>query len=275
MDMENNLFTLPDGRKVCPLGQGTYLMGRRRDEEIEALRRGIDLGLSVIDTAEMYGTESLVGEAVRGMRDKAYIVSKVLPGNASYEGTKRACEGSLRRLGTDYIDLYLLHWTGRHPFAETVRAMVELQQEGKIIRWGMNNLDVDDMERIAALPHGGECATDQVLYNLTNRGVEYDLIPWCASRRMPVMAYTPLGEGRLRDDSTLAGIARRHGATPVQVMLAWVMRGGNVVAIPKASSVAHVEENAKSLGLTLAEEELRRIDAAFPPPSGKIPLAGW
>lgn len=197
MDMENNLFTLPDGRKVCPLGQGTYLMGRRRDEEIETLRRGIDLGLSVIDTAEMYGTESLVGEAVRGMRDKAYIVSKVLPGNASYEGTKRACEGSLRRLGTDYIDLYLLHWTGRHPFAETVRAMVELQQEGKIIRWGMSNLDVDDMERIAALPHGGECATDQVLYNLTNRGVEYDLIPWCASRRMPVMAYTPLGEGGL------------------------------------------------------------------------------
>ena len=263
------------GQQVCPLGQGTYQMGRRRNEELQALRRGIDLGLTLIDTAEMYGTEELVGEAVRGCRDKAFIVSKVLPGNASYEGTKRACERSLRRLGTDYIDLYLLHWIGRYPFAETVRALVELQQEGKIRQWGMSNLDVDDMERILALPHGKDCAANQVLYNLKERGIEYDLMPWSEQHKMPVMAYTPLGEGRLRSHRTLEEIARRHAATPTQVMLAWVMRKGNVIAIPKASSAAHVEENARSLDVSLTEEDLRDIDKAFPPPTRKVHLAGW
>ena len=271
----NRLITFRDGQQVCLLGQGTYRMGRRRSEEIRALRRGIDLGLTLIDTAEMYGTEDLVGEAVRGCRDKAFIVSKVLPGNASYEGTKRACERSLRRLGTDYIDLYLLHWIGRYPFAETVRALVELQQEGKIRQWGMSNLDVADMERILALPHGSDCAADQVLYNLKDRGIEYDLIPWSGQHHIPVMAYTPLGEGRLRSHRILTEIARRHNATPTQVMLAWVMRAQNVIAIPKAGSIAHVEENARSIDIYLTEEDLSDIDSTFPAPTHKIHLAGW
>lgn len=273
--MEQRLITFPDGRQVCPLGQGTYQMGRRRTEEIQALRRGIDLGLTLIDTAEMYGTEDLVGEAVRDCRDKAYIVSKVLPSNASYEGTKRACERSLQRLGTDYIDLYLLHWIGRYPFAETVRALVELQQEGKIRSWGMSNLDVADMEHILSLPRGKDCAANQVLYNLKDRGIEYDLIPWSERHHIPVMAYTPLGEGRLRNNKILLEIARRHGATPTQVMLSWIMRSGNVIAIPKASSIVHVEENARSLDLVLTDEDLQEIDKVFPAPTHKIYLAGW
>ena len=269
------MITFRDGRQVCPLGQGTYQMGRRRAEEIQALRRGIDLGLTLIDTAEMYGTEDLVGEAVRSCRDRAYIVSKVLPGNASYEGTKRACERSLRRLGTDYIDLYLLHWIGRYPFSETVRALVELQREGKILSWGMSNLDVADMERILSLPHGKDCAANLVLYNLKDRGIEYDLIPWSEQHKIPVMAYTPLGEGRLRNNKVLLDIARRHGATPTQVMLSWIMRTGNVIAIPKASSMTHVEENARSLDLTLTDEDLKNIDKAFPAPTHKVRLVGW
>ena len=271
----NQLITFRDGQQVCPLGQGTYQMGRRRNEEIQALRRGIDLGLTLIDTAEMYGTEDLVGEAVRDCRERAFIVSKVLPGNASYEGTKRACERSLQRLGTDYIDLYLLHWIGRYPFSETVRALVELQQEGKIRQWGMSNLDVDDMEHILALPYGGDCAANQVLYNLKDRGIEYDLIPWSGQHQIPVMAYTPLGEGRLRNHKTLIEIARRHNATSTQIMLAWVMRTQNVIAIPKASSIAHVEENARSLDISLTEEDLHDIDKAFPAPTHKVRLAGW
>ena len=234
------MITFRDGQQVCPLGQGTYQMGHRRTEEIQALRRGIDLGLTLIDTAEMYGTEDLVGEAVRDCRDKAFIVSKVLPSNASYEGTKRACERSLRRLGTDYIDLYLLHWIGR-----------------------------------IALPHGKDCAANQVLYNLKDRGIEYDLIPWSEQHKIPVMAYTPLGEGRLRNHKTLTEIAHRHDATPTQVMLSWIVRTGNVIAIPKASSIAHVEENAQSLDLSLTEEDLKDIDKAFPAPTYKIHLAGW
>lgn len=273
--MSKRLITFRDGRQVCPLGQGTYQMGRRRGEEIQALRRGIELGLNLIDTAEMYGTEDLVGEAVRDCRDKAYIVSKVLPGNASYKGTKRACELSLRRLGTDYIDLYLLHWIGAYPFSETVCALVELQQEGKILSWGMGNLDVADMEQILSLPHGKDCAANQVLYNIVERGIEYDLIPWSEQHHIPVMAYTPLGEGRLKSHKTLVEIARRHDASPAQVMLAWIMRSGNVMAIPKASSVTHVEDNAKSLDLVLTEEDMKAIDQAFPPPTHKIHLAGW
>lgn len=273
--MKGQTVSFPDGRQVCPLGQGTYQMGRRRKEETAALRRGIDLGLTVIDTAEMYGTEELVGEAVRHCRGEAFIVSKVLPLHAGYEATKRACEGSLRRLATDYIDLYLLHWKGPFPLAGTVRAMTELQREGKIVRWGMSNLDVADMEYILSLPGGTACAADQVLYNLGDRGIEYDLIPWCEEHRIPVMAYTPLGEGRLARHQTLAGIARRHDATPTQVMLAWTMRRTGVIAIPKAGTVAHVEENARSLDIVLTEEDLRELDQAFPPPTHKIRLAGW
>lgn len=274
VDMKHTV-TFSDKREICQLGQGTYQMGHRAKEEIQALRRGIDLGMTLIDTAEMYGTEELVGKAIAGCRDKAFLVSKVLPGNASYEGTKRACERSLRKLSTDRIDLYLLHWTGQYPFSEAVRAMTELQREGKIIRWGMSNLDVPDMERILALPHGTDCAANQVLYNLKDRGIEYDLLPWSETHNIPVMAYTPLGEGRLRNHRTLVEMAQRHHATPTQIMLAWVMRNPNVIAIPKASSIMHVEENFYSLDLELTDEDLQEIDKEFPIPTRKIPLAGW
>lgn len=257
-----------NGRRVCPIGQGTYLMGRRRSEEVRALRRGVELGMEVIDTAEMYGTEDLVGEAVRGCRERAFLVSKVLPENADYAGTKRACEGSLRRLGTDYIDLYLLHWKGSFPISETVRAMAELKREGKIFQWDMSNLDVGDMQNVLSLPDGGDCAADQVLYNMESRGAEYDLIPWCARRGIPVMAYTPFGGGMAMHGGALAEIARRRCATPAQVMLAWAIRGG-VIAIPKAGGAVHVDENFRSLNVELTEEDLRDIDAAFPAPNAK------
>ncbi len=270
--------TFPDGRSVCKLGQGTYKMGisaARRDDEMRALRHGIELGLSVIDTAEMYGNEEFVGEAIRGVRDKVFIVSKVLPCNADYTGTKRACERSLRRLGVERIDLYLLHWIGRHPFAETVRALAELRSEGKIGMWGMSNLDVADMEHIISLPQGRECSTDQVLYNLESRGVEYDLLPWCSRHNMPVMAYSPVGEGRLSCNQTLERIAKRHKATPAPIALAWTMRSPGIIAIPKAGSISHVNDNYNSLTVTLNDEDQAHIDAAFPPPRKKIPLAGW
>lgn len=272
------MITFSNGSQVCPLGQGTWKMGQsaaRRTEEIRALRRGIDLGLNIIDTAEMYGNEEMVGEAIRDCRNEVFLVSKVLPNNASYRGTKLACERSLRRLDTDYLDLYLLHWRGSHPFAETVRAMTELQQEGKIRMWGVSNMDVSDMERFYNIPDGRTCAANQVLYNLNERGIEYDLLPWSANHEMPVMAYSPVGEGRLTSHKTLTEIARRHEATPVQIALAWVMRHPDVIAIPKAGSVGHVEENYLSLSIHLTENDLQELDAAFPAPSRKIPLAGW
>ena len=271
-------ITFADGVKVCTLGQGTWKMGQsasRRNEELKALHRGLDLGLSVIDTAEMYGNEEFVGEAIRGQRDKAFIVSKVLPSNASYKGTKLACERSLRKLGIECIDLYLLHWIGHHPFAETVRAMEELRQAGKIARWGMSNLDVTDMERILSLPGGTHCAANQVLYNLKERGVEFDLLPWSMRHAMPVMAYTPIDEGSLRNHPLLKRIAQKHNATPTQIALAWVMRNPGVMAIPKASGIGHVEENFRSLSISLSEDDLDELDSAFPAPQHKIPLAGW
>lgn len=270
--------TFPNGQSVCSLGQGTWKMGQssaRRSEEIRALRRGVELGLNMIDTAEMYNNEELVGEAIRNLRNKVFLVSKVLPGNASYQGTKLACERSLRRLQTESIDLYLLHWKGHHPYGETVRAMTELQQEGKIRMWGVSNLDVPDMERIYALPEGKNCAANQVLYNLTERGVEYDLVPWSAAHRMPLMAYSPVGEGRLLSHPLLKTIARRHDATPAQIALAWTIRRAGIIAIPKAGSIAHVEDNFQSLSITLTDEDLRELDVVFPAPMRKIPLAGW
>lgn len=271
------IITFNNGTQVCALGQGTWKMGQnavRRGEEMRALRRGIDLGLSIIDTAEMYGNEEMVGEVIRNCRDEVLLVSKVLPGNASYEGTKLACERSLRRLRTECLDLYLLHWRGSHPFAETVQAMIELQQEGKIRMWGVSNMDVADMECFYALPGGRSCAANQVLYNLNERGVEYDLLPWSANK-MPVMAYSPVGEGRLTSHKTLTEIAHRHEATPVQIALAWVMRHPGVIAIPKAGSVGHVEENYRSLSICLTEEDLQDLDAVFPAPTRKVPLVGW
>ena len=261
---ERPATAFPNGQIVCPLGQGTWKMGQsaaRRQEEIRALRHGIELGMNLVDTAEMYDNEELVGE--------------VLPDNASYRCTKLACERSLQRLGTEYIDLYLLHWKGRHPYEETVRAMTELQQEGKIRMWGVSNLDTADMERIVSLPGGNGCATDQVLYNLGDRGVEFDLVPLCAARSMPLMAYSPIGEGRLLRHRKLAEIALRHNASPAQIALAWTIRKPGIIAIPKAGNIAHVEDNFKSLSIDLTEEDLHDLDTAFPAPKRKIPLAGW
>ena len=275
---ERPIITFPNGQTVCPLGQGTWKMGQsaaRRHEEIRALQHGIELGMNLVDTAEMYDNEELVGEAVRDCREKVLLVSKVLPSNASYRGTKLACERSLLKLGTEYIDLYLLHWKGRHPYEETVRAMTELQQEGKIRLWGVSNMDTADMERIVSLSGGSGCATDQVLYNLGDRGIEFDLMPWCAARRMPLMAYSPIGEGRLLRHPTLVEIARRHDVSPAQIALSWTMRQPGIIAIPKAGNVTHVEDNFRSLSIHLTGEDLHDLDTAFPAPARKIPLAGW
>ncbi|GAA3487297.1 aldo/keto reductase [Streptomyces cremeus] len=267
--------TFPSGASVPALGQGTWYMGdsrARRADELAALRRGIDLGMTLIDTAEMYGggaAEELVGEAIRGRRDEVFLVSKVLPSNADSRGTVDACRASLRRLGTDRLDLYLLHWRGGIPLAETVEALEGLVGDGSIGAWGVSNLDVDDLDD---LPAGDLPETNQILYNLTRRGPEYDLLPWCRERSVPVMAYSPLEQGRLLGHPALESVAEAHGATPLQVALAWVLRDDNVIAIPKASTVAHVEENHAALGITLTATDLTALDAAFPGPVRKQPL---
>ncbi|MDX6313261.1 MAG: hypothetical protein QOF44_2725 [Streptomyces sp.] len=267
--------TLPSGARVPALGQGTWHMGdhpARRSDEIAALRRGLDLGLTVIDTAEMYGSgaaEELVGEAIRGRRDEAFLVSKVLPSHADRKGTAAACHASLRRLGTDRIDLYLLHWRGSVPLHETVEALESLVSEGSIGSWGVSNFDVDDLED---LPDGAHPQTDQVLYNLTRRGPEYGLLPRCRELAIPVMAYSPVEQGRLLGHEALAAVADTHGVSPVQVALAWVLRRDDVIAIPNASPTSHVEENHAALGLHLTDEDLRTLDASFPPPTREQPL---
>ncbi|WP_030904866.1 aldo/keto reductase [Streptomyces sp. NRRL F-5126] len=266
---------LPSGERVPALGQGTWRMAgdpARRAEEIAALRRGVDLGLTLIDTAEMYGhgaSEELVGEAVRGRREDVYLVSKVLPSHADRKGTVDACHASLRRLGTDRIDLYLLHWRGDVPLHETVEALDARVSEGSVGAWGVSNLDVDDL---ADLPGGAVPATDQVLYNLTRRGPEYDLLPRCRELGVPIMAYSPVEQGRLLGHRTIAAVAAAHGKSPAQVALAWVLRRGDVIAIPKASTAAHVEDNRAALDLRLTDEDLAALDRAFPPPAGKQPL---
>ncbi|MWA15746.1 aldo/keto reductase [Streptomyces sp. BA2] len=267
--------TFPSGMSVPALGQGTWRMGddpARRAEELAALRRGLDLGMTLIDTAEMYGSgasEELVGEAIRGRRDDVFLVSKVLPSNADARGTVDACHASLRRLGTDRIDLYLLHWRGGVPLSETVEALEGLVSRGSIGAWGVSNLDVDDL---AELPEDARPQTDQVLYNLTRRGPEYDLFPWCRERSVPLMAYSPLEQGRLLGNQALESVASAHGSTPLQVALAWVLRHDDVIAIPKASTRAHVEENHGALEVSLTDEDLKALDAAFPAPVRKEPL---
>lgn len=269
---------LPSGPAVPVLGQGTWNMGEdanRRQHEIDALRWGLDHGMTLIDTAEMYGdgaAEELVGEAMRGRRDEVFLVSKVLPHNASRRGTIAACEHSLRRLGTDRTDLYLLHWRGAYPLAETVAAFDELVRAGKIGHWGVSNLDLDEMVEVAGLPGGAAVATDQVLYNLMRRGIEYDLLPWCAQRAIPVMAYSPLEQNRVLDAPALHDIAERHGATPAQVALAWVLRHDHVIAIPKAATPAHVAQNLAALDIVLSEPDLAALDRAFPPPTRRRAL---
>lgn len=265
---------LPSGEAVPVLGQGTWYMGdepRRRADEIASLRLGLDLGMTLIDTAEMYGdgaSEKLVGAAIAGRRDEVFLVSKVLPSNATRSGTIAACERSLKRLGTDRIDLYLLHWRGRTPFAETIAAFEALQDAGKIRHWGVSNMDVDDMQEIARASGGDAMATNQVLYNLTRRGIEYDLLPQAQARGLPVMAYSPIEQGRLTEYPEVEEIADRHGVTPAQIALAWVLRQQGVIAIPKAATPRHVQENRAALDLQLTPQDLADLDDVFPPPDG-------
>ena len=270
---------LPSGETIPSLGQGTWGMAedaRRRKDEVAALRVGIDLGMTLIDTAEMYadgGAEVLVGEAIAGRRDELFLVSKVLPENATRPGTVAACEHSLRRLGTDRLDLYLLHWRGNVPLEETLDAFAALVDAGKIRYWGVSNFDVVDMIELWRLDGGAKVATDQVLYNLTRRGIEYDLMPWCRSRNIPIMAYSPIEQGRLLNHRDLRDVAARHGARPAQVALAWLLRQDGIVAIPKAANVAHVRENYAALAIHLTREDLTALDRAFPAPTEAIPLA--
>ena len=269
---------LPDTTPVPALGQGTWRMGedqRLRNLETAALRAGIDLGMTLIDTAEMYGdgaTETFLGEALAGLRDQVLLVSKVYPQNAGRGRIERACEASLQRLRTDHLDLYLLHWRGSVPLGETVEGMEALIRAGKIRRWGVSNLDHGDMEQLVRAG-GDACATDQILYNVTERGAEFDLLPQLRQRKIPAMAYSPIGQGRLPASPALAAVAHRHEVTPYQVALAWVLRDPAVIAIPKASDVAHVTENRRALNLKLTEQDLAAIDAEFAPPTRKTRLA--
>ncbi|WP_023639762.1 aldo/keto reductase [Dickeya zeae] len=273
----------PDGKTVPAIGQGTWFMGesaQRRRAEVSALQAGIDLGMTLIDTAEMYadgGAEEVVGEALCGRRDQVYLVSKVYPHNAGGERAIAACERSLKRLKTDYIDLYLLHWRGGIPLTDTITAMERLQQAGKIGRWGVSNLDTRDMVELWSCQGGSQCQTNQVLYHLASRGIEYDLLPWCQQRQLPVMAYCPLAQaGQLRHDllahPAVVQVARQQALTPAQVLLAWVVRQSGVIAIPKASTLAHVKENAVALDVTLSPEQIAILDEAYPAPRHKQPL---
>jgi diketogulonate reductase-like aldo/keto reductase len=269
---------LPSGEKVPQFGQGTWHMGenlRYRKDEVAALKLGIDLGMTLIDTAEMYGTggaEEVVAEAVAGRRDDCFIVSKVLPENSSRAGTIAACERSLKRLKTDRIDLYLLHWRGRPPLAETVEAFQALKERGAIRDWGVSNFDIEDMEELFALEGGEDCASNQVLYNLRRRGIEAGLRPWCRERSIPIMAYSPIEQGRLLRDRVLTQVALRHRATTAQIALAWVLRQKDMMVIPKATAQEHVRENRAALDIKLTDQDLAELDRAFPPPKGPRPL---
>ncbi|WP_338503406.1 aldo/keto reductase [Sphingomonas kaistensis] len=268
--------TLSTGDKVPMLGQGSWMMGERperRADEIAALRAGVDLGMTLIDTAEMYGdgaAESLIGEALGDRRNELFLVSKVYPHNAGRR-LEASCEASLGRLKTDRLDLYLLHWRGNVPLDETVEGMEALRRAGKIRYWGVSNLDTDDMEELVAAG-GSACVTDQILYNLTRRGPEQALMPWLAEHDMAVMAYSPVEQGRLLDHPALARIARDIGASEAQVALAWAMRDGRTIAIPKAGSVGHVRDNRKAADLVLDADQIAALDAAFPRPDRATPL---
>jgi len=268
-----------DGASVPALGLGTWHMGERRGEraqEIAAIREGLDLGMTLIDTAEMYGdggAESMLGEAIAGRRDDVFLVSKVYPHNAGAKAAVAACERSLARLRTDRLDLYLLHWRGRVPLSETVAAFERLRAQGKILRWGVSNFDARAIDELARVAGGERCATDQVLYHLDERGVEFDLLPWVRSHRMPVMAYSPLAQGALASDTRLAAIARRIGCTAAELALAWLVAQGDVIAIPKANTIAHVRANRRSADVTIDAQTRAAIDAAFPPPARARPLS--
>lgn len=265
---------LPSGEQVPALGQGSWCMGEdrgARKAEVAALQLGLDLGLTLIDTAEMYaegGAEEVVGEAIAGRRDEVFLVSKVYPHNASRLGVAAACERSLKRLKTDRIDLYLLHWRGQHPLTETVAGFEALQRAGKIRHWGVSNLDLDDMRELASVPGGDACAANQLLYNLSRRGIEWDLLPWLRERSMPVMAYSPIEQARLLRHKGLQDWARRHGMTPAQAALAWLLGQEGVIAIPKSASAVHVRENAAARELVLDAAQRAELDRLFAPPRG-------
>jgi len=269
---------LPSGEAIAALGEGTWHFAERparRADEIASIRLGLDLGMTVVDTAEMYGdgaSEVLVGEAIAGRRDEVFLVDKVLPHHATRAGTVRACEASLARLDTDRIDLYLLHWRGNIQLAETVAGFTDLLAAGLIRYWGVSNLDLDDTIELMSVPGGDQVQTDQILYNLARRGPEYSLIPWLAQRGIPIMAYSPIEQGRLLTQPALYEIARRHGATPTQIALAFLLRLDGVNAIPRASTPEHVRENAAARDIRLSPEDLRLLDRFFPPPTRPRPL---
>ena len=277
--MESRVVRFGGGGSAPVLGLGPWRLGeqvRRREAEVEALKLGLDLGMTLIDTAEMYGSgsaEKIVAKAIEGRRDDVFLVSKVLPENASRAGTLRACERSLSRLRTDRIDLYLLHWAGSHPLEDTLEAFVRLREQGKILHYGLSNFDVDEMEEASALPGGAPIAADQVLYNLGRRGIERNLLPWCRARDILVMAYSPIEQGRLVTKRALAAVARRHGVSPACAAIAWTIREEGVITIPKAVSPDHVRENARAVSLQLTPEDLAELDAAFPAPERDVPLA--
>jgi diketogulonate reductase-like aldo/keto reductase len=248
---------------------------RHRKEEVASLQLGFDLGMTLVDTAEMYASgvaEDIVGEAISGRRDEVFIVSKVMPQNASRRGTVAACEKSLKRLKVETIDLYLLHWPGNVPFAETLDAFTTLKNAGKIRHWGVSNFDVDEMDEVVSLPGGRAVASNQVMYNLNRRGIEFSLIPWCEKHHVPIMAYSPLDQGKLLRSRELERIAARHSATVAQVALAWVLRQKNMIAIPKAGTEAHVRDNYGALNVGLDKDDLAALDRAFPPPGRKKSL---
>jgi diketogulonate reductase-like aldo/keto reductase len=280
METPVRTLALPGGERIPVLGIGTWNMGERRGQragEIAALQMAVDLGMTAVDTAEMYGggaSEQLVAEALGARRTEIFLVSKVLPQHATRRGTVAACEASLRRLATDRLDLYLLHWRGGVPLDETVDALITLQRDGKIRYWGVSNFDLDDMKSLTStrLPGGSAAATNQVLYNLTRRGIEFDLLPWCRERGIPIMAYSPLEQGALVKHRTVRAVAARLGATASQVALAWVLRQPGVMAIPKAGHIDHVRENRGALDLRLGPEDLAELETAFPPPARNVPL---
>ncbi len=270
--------TLPSGENVPALGQGTWNMGDKREtrrEEISTLQLGLDLGLRLIDTAEMYGegkSEELIGEAIAGRRDEAFLVSKVYPHNASRKGAIAACERSLKRLRTDRLDLYLLHWRGSIAFSETIEAFMALQETGKIRYYGVSNLDLDDMRELFSLPGGETVATNLRLYILTRRCIEWDLAPWLRERKIPVMAYSPIEQSRLLRNPKLADFATRHGMTPAQAGLAWLLAKDDIIAIPKTSHRERLRENAGVLDRPLTREQVAELDRLFPPPKAAVPL---
>ncbi|MGW5365425.1 aldo/keto reductase [Actinopolymorpha pittospori] len=269
---------LPSGEEIPALGQGTWGWAEvpaRREQEIASLRLGLDLGLNLVDTAEMYadgGAEKLVGEGLAGRRQEAFLVTKLPPSNAGRTGTLRACEASLQRLGTDWIDLYLLHWRGRIPLEDTLEAFEVLVATGKIRYWGVSNFDTADLSELVLVSGGADVATNQVLYNLTRRGTEYDLLPWARAAGLPIMAYSPIEQGRLLTNPGLAAMARKHGVTPAQVALAWVLREPEMVVIPRAGRPEHVQQNRLALDVRLTETDLAELDRLFPPPTAKVPL---